>query len=175
MNSSDIQKFINAVQDAGLTVWTAVTDMSTHFWNNPDQNQLIFKAGDGLAHVRFNRQQEGPGKVFMDYAAAEDIHEIRTSGSAREIKQILEAMGATVSDDDLKIMVAMQAAERDIIPPTGNYLRKDFIYLTEKQLERLSEEEREQYEIEKAEWEAYLKEKEKDIPGPIQVTLGYPY
>ena len=175
MKSSEVTKFINAVKNAELTVWTAITDMSTHFWHNPDQNQLIFSDGDTLAHVRFNRQQEGPGKVFLDYASVDDIHEVRTSGSPDKIKAILEELGMTVTDDDVKIIIRMSGAERDIIPPTGNYLGKDFIYLSEKQLERLTPEEREKYEIEKAEWEAYLKEKEKSIPGPLQVTLGYPY
>ena len=81
----------------------------------------------------------------------------------------------TVTDDDVKILVRITGAERQIIPPTGNYNFKDFIYLSEAQLERLTPEEREQYENDKAEWEEYLKEKEKSIPGPLQVTLGYPY
>ena len=41
MKSDSMAKFITAVKNAGINVWSAVTAPMIHWYHNPDQNQLI--------------------------------------------------------------------------------------------------------------------------------------
>ena len=176
MKADSMAKFIAAVEDAEITVWSAVTAPMVHWYNNPDQKQFIkHDGGDYIATARFNRQNEGPGKIELGYANLDDIHEVRTSGTPAQIKQVMEALGMTITDDDMNILIQINASEKDIVPPTGNYQTPSFVYLTQKQFDALTQKEKLKYEEEKHAWEQYLEEKEKKIGSPVQLTLGYPY
>lgn len=175
MKAGVLSSFISAVEDADIKVWSACIDTQVVYHHDPDNKNIIKCSGDTVATVRFNRQNDGPGKVYMSCSDVEDIHEVRTSGDFNQIKQVLEALGISITDDDMKILVAINAAERDIIPPTGDYNGPHFVYLTEQQYDALSDDAKAKYDQEKEEWEEYLKVKEKTIHSPVQVTLGYPY
>ena len=77
---------------------------------------------------------------------------MRAAGDYQQIVKFVERLGSiSLNDDELKILLEIDKKNHDIIPETGDYNR--FHYLSKKQYEALSKEDREKYDKEKAEYE----------------------
>lgn len=156
MTAEQCKKFMDAIKGAEIKVYEFDTDLGTHLYNdgvnavaipNHDLNAVIaFRSNkfNGSHGVYTSNVQT----VVSDYG---DIHEIRTAGSSEQIIKFAKAMGLSLTDDQVKIIVNIDKANYDIKPETGNYL--GFHFLTQKQYDELSDEEKEKYDSEKAKYE----------------------
>lgn len=157
MNKTQCQKWMAALNEAGLTCYQFDTDLGTHLMN--DGKDAIAIPIDDIEAVLAIRSSSLAGShnvyganvqaVLSDYA---DVHEVRTAGSSEQIKTLVSKLGATLTEDQVKIIVNIDKSNYDIKPETGNYVDR-FHYLTQKQYEELSTEEKTKYDSEKEKYE----------------------
>lgn len=157
MNANQAKKFFDALDAAGIKRYQCSTDLSTHLYNDgvraiakPDyKNEQIvaFRSVDYGGSVK--RYDKNIQVVLSDFG---DVHEVRAAGDYQQIVKFVESLGSiSLNDDELKILLEIDKKNYDIIPETGDYNR--FHYLSKKQYEALSKEDREKYDKEKAEYE----------------------
>jgi hypothetical protein len=160
MNATQARAFMDAVEAAEVKEFTFESDLSSHFKNDGHRN--IVKADydkECMIAFRANKTFGGSVKTFApsieiimsDFG---DIHEARVGVNPQQAKKFIESLGGVeLSDEDFKILLEIDGANRDINPVTGDYVNA-FHYLTQKQYEQLSEEEKEEYDTKKADYEA---------------------
>lgn len=157
MNVDQCKKFMEAVEAAGIKTYQFDTDLGTHLYHDT-VNAVAIPNHDLECVVAFRANQFNGSHgvyrkniqcVMSDYG---DIHECRTAGTFNEVMKFAEIMGVTLSEEDSKILLSIENNNNDIKPITGNYVDK-FNYLTQKQYEALSDEEKAKYDSEKAAFE----------------------
>lgn len=157
MNKTQCQKWMAALNAAELTSYQFDTDLGTHLMN--DGKNAIAIPVDEIEAVLAIRTNNLAGShnvyannvqaVLSDYA---DVHEVRTAGTSDQIKKLVETLGVTLTDEQVKIIVEIDKRNYDIKPATGDYVNR-FRYLTQKQYEALSEDEKAKYDSEKKKYE----------------------
>ena len=172
MNKTQCQKWMAALEAAELECYQFDTDLGTHLMN--DGKNAIAIPIDDIEAVLAIRPSSLAGShnvyaanvqaVLSDYA---DVHEVRTAGTSDQIKKLVETLGVSLTDEQVKIIVEIDKRNYDIKPATGDYVNR-FRYLTQKQYEELSEEEKTKYDSEK---EKYETEKEKYIGQNMAATI----
>ena len=171
MNADQCKKWLAAIESAGIKAYQFDTDLGTHLYH--DGEHAIALTNDDLNAVVAIRSNNFGGShntyknnvqvVMSDYA---DIHEVRTGGTSEQICKLVKELGITLTDEQVKIVVDIDKYNYDIKPETGNYLR--FRYLTQKQYDALSDEEKAKYNSEKKEYE---EEKEKYIGHNMAASI----
>jgi len=172
MNKTQCQKWMAALKAAELTCYQFDTDLGTHLMN--DGKNTIAIPLDDIEAVLAIRSNNLAGShnvyasnvqaVLSDYT---DVHEVRTAGTSEQIKKLVETLGVSLTDEQVKIIVEIDKRNYDIKPATGDYVNR-FRYLTQKQYEELSEEEKTKYDSEKEKFET---EKEKYIGQNMAATI----
>lgn len=157
MTSDQANKFMAAVEAAGIKTYEFDSDLCTHLYH--DGNHAIAKIVPELGAVVAFRANDYGGAVpryahniqvvVSDYG---DIHEVRTAGSCDQIKKFAETIGVSLNEDDIKILLSIDKANYDIKPETGDYVSR-FHYLTQKQYNELSDDEKQKYDSEKEAYE----------------------
>ena len=143
MNSSQASNFISAMNDAGITSYYFVTDTPTNFHHN--ENAIVKLNGDTLVNFRkpqyaHYRNINGAEILIADLA---DVHEARAIGTAEQLKQVAQALGVALSDDEYKLLLNTDKKDVDLVPATGNYI--EFVFLTSDEYNKLSDEEKAAY------------------------------
>lgn len=144
MTGNQISTFIGAVEDAGLKTFQLVTDMSTNLWNN--ESGIIKVDGDLVVAYRkalFQNTNTVNG-VEIVAADAADIHEARVMGPAEKIKEIGEALGAALSDDEYKMLISLDKQPVDLFPITGDY--NTFYFKTADEYAAMSDDNKAKYD-----------------------------
>ena len=165
MTGEQMHKFIDAANAAELKCYSFDVDDGTHIINN-SSDHIIKTVGDMLVNISSSNiggshNLFGTDKVMVTTADCNDCHKARISGDYDQIKTFLETLGVSdLSSDDLKIMLEINHKNYELKPITGDYVDV-FHYLSKKEENALSPEEREEYEAAKA---AYEKAKAEYIP-----------
>ena len=158
MTTEVCKKFLEAVKSADIKVYEFTTDVGSHFYNdnktrfvipNHDLEAIIAIRPANFAGASFPTYADKIQTVVANYG---DIHEVRTAGSYEQIKNFVEAMGLSLTDEQAKIMLEIEHSNYDIKPETGNYVDR-FKYLSKKQYDELSDEEKKSYDSEKEKYE----------------------
>ena len=89
-----------------------------------------------------------------------DIHEIETAGSYEQIMAFASKFAIELSDEEKNVILQIDKKNYDIKPIQGDYAHR-FVYLSKKQYEALTDEEKAAYDESKAKYE---KEKAEYIP-----------
>ena len=170
MTKAQSDKFMAAIKAAGITTYQFDTDLGTHLYNDgknaiaiPDNNLeavVAIRGNFGGSHPTYANNVQ---LVLSDYA---DVHEIRTGGTSEQIRTLVENLGITLTEDQVKIVVNIDKGNYDIKPETGNYQR--FHYLTQNQYEALSDEEKAKYDSGK---EAYEKAQANYIGQNVSASI----
>lgn len=148
MTSDVVKKLIAGLGAADIKNYQFTTDVGSHYYNNENAFNVIDMATESVINVRSREKIATPAysqgiQVFVSNFG--DIHEARFGATADQVKKFVESYGGSLNDDQLKILVELDSGNYTINPVTGNY---NFIPLTDAQLEKLSEEERAEYEKE---------------------------
>ena len=148
MTSSQVSNFISALENAGVTKYSFVTDMSTNFYHN-GENALCKLKGDLL--VNFRKPQYASYRtvngVEILVADVSDIHEGRALGTSDQIKEVANTLGVTLTDDEYAILLDVDKGEVDIVPVTGNY--NEFVFIPKDKYERMSDADKAAYDEQK--------------------------
>lgn len=161
MNANQAKKFMDAIEAAGIKSYEFDTDLGTHLYN--DGERAIARPLYDLEAVIAYRSKFGgstpvyEGGIQIEMSDFGDIHECRAGGSLEQIKKFAAAFGDTLSEEDLKILVKIENTNVNIKPETGDYVN-GFHYLSAKQIEQLSPEEKADYEARLAEHEKSVRE-----------------
>lgn len=158
MTADICRAFMGAIEAAEVKSYQFNTDLGTRLYH--DGERAIAKPNysiDAIVALRsgnfagsHNRYQNKINVVVSDFG---DIHEVEAGLSVEQAKKFCEAMdGFELTDDDLKILLNIDGANYNINPVTGDYVNA-FHYLSKKQLEELTPEERAEYEAKLAEYE----------------------
>lgn len=171
MNVDQCKKWMAAIEAAGIKTYQFDTDLGTHLYHD-GVNAVAIPAHDINAVVAIRNNAFGGSHntysnnvqaVLSDYG---DIHEVRTGGTSEQIIKLVEQLGITLKEEEVKIVVNIDKANYDIKPETGNYKR--FRILTQNQYDALSDEEKAKYDSEKA---AYEEEQRKYIGQNMAATI----
>ena len=166
MNATQAKAFMDAVEAAGVTEFTFDSDLCSHFHH--DGHHGIVKPDydkECMIAFRSNYTFGGSTKTFApsieiimsDFG---DIHETRVGVTPEQAKAFCESFGLDLDDDEFKVLLQIDGANRNINPVTGDYVNV-FHYLTKKQYDQLTPEEQEKYDEAKA---AYEKAKAEYLP-----------
>lgn len=156
MKVSDCQAFLAGVEAAGLKVFSFVTDIDTHIHNNERSiayadidNEVVW----GLTNTAFGGSTGAYRNKSMMVIGADfgDIHEFRCGCNGAEMLKFCEGAGIPLTDEQKKMIINSDTDNFRIIPPTGDYT---FKVLSEKEIEKLSPEEKEKYEADLADYNA---------------------
>lgn len=174
MTGEQTKKVIAAFEAVGITDYAFHTDMMGNYYNNSNGIIKYNEADELVYNIRSPRRTgsvaSSEGDLEVATAWCEDIHEVTVGGNYEQIDSLLNELGVTLSDSDTKLLVNIADKNYDIIPVTGDYVNA-FHYLSKKQIEELSPEEKAKYE---ADLKAYEESKEKYI-GKNQaasITVG---
>ncbi len=159
MTKDQVSKIVSALESAELKKYMVVDDINTRIYNS---DNAIIKVDDademfvnirannvGGSHKRFDSNIE---VICMDFT---DAHEFIVGADHQKIIKFVEELGLSLSDEEVKLIIELDNGNYNLIPPTGDYNR--FVPLTEEQYERLSPEEKEKYDAEKAAHDEYEK------------------
>lgn len=165
MQVSNMRKFLDAMESAGIKEWVAIVDTPTNFYNNSSQFNIFDEEEEAL--INFARPIPTgttyfDGDIVVKTADIVDIHELRIGGSYKEICDFIDAYGMTLTDEQNKILLEIYKNNYNLKPANGDYT---FRKLSESEIAKLSTEEKTAYQAALAEYEA------KSMPFPVQVTL----
>lgn len=158
MTKDQVSKIMSALESVEIKNYMVVDDITTKIYNSDtsiikvddaDEMFVNIRANNvGGSHKRFDSNLE---VICMDFV---DAHEFIVGADHQKITNFIEGLGLNLSDDEKKLIVELDNGNYNLIPPTGDYNR--FVPLTEEH-ERLSPEEKEKYDAEKAEHDEFEK------------------
>ena len=157
MTTEQLEKFIQSAEAAEIEFYTFDVDDGEKLVN--DGKRAILKvSGDDVINICSSQFGSGSHSMFgrnsimVTASDPGDIHKARIGGNYDQIKTFLENYGTSLDDDDLKIMLAINNKNYDVKPATGDYVH-GFHYLSDKDYESLSPEEKERYDADKKAYE----------------------
>ena len=163
MTSNQYDKFKQAVEAAELASYCVEDDINGLYYHN-GSSAILKSNSDGVISIKSNKTSTShpafEGNVLLNFIAFEDIHVARTAGNAEQIKTLMESLGASLSDDEYKLVLEIDKHNYDIKPITGDYV-SGFKYLSPQQYADLTPEEQAAYDEAKAKYE---EAKEKYLP-----------
>ena len=156
MTAAQTEKFLSAVEAAEITMYAFDVDDGTKFIHDGERHLLKYNSGDELL-VNISSipggSHSGYGKgILIQTADPTDCHKARLSCHYEQAKTFLESLGTDITEDDLKVILDIDKKNYDLKPETGDYV-SGFHYLSKKQYEELTPEEKAQYDASKAAYE----------------------
>jgi len=149
MNATQCRAFLAGCEEAGITTYQFNTDLGTRLYNNGVSG--IVKPGTARMYEANVRA------VVCEFV---DIHELETAGSYEQIMAFASKFAIELSDEEKNVILQIDKKNYDIKPIQGDYAHR-FVYLSKKQYEALTDEEKAAYDESKAKYE---KEKAEYIP-----------
>lgn len=146
MTSEQVTKLINGLKAAGISEYQFSTDLGTHYYNNEAAFNLIDTKSESVLNIRSRDKIATPAYsqgICVYLSDFGDIHEARFGATADQAKKFIESYGLSLDDDQLKILLELDNDNYTINPRTGNYI---FTPLTPEEIEKLSDEEKAEYE-----------------------------
>lgn len=157
MTLEQCKKFMAAVEAADMKSYEFDCDTGSRYIHDGkttitkvdyDANQVVsFRSN--LTYGGSTKQYEGNIEVIC--SNFDDIHAVRAGGSYEQVVKFIQSAGINLSDEEMKVILYIDKHNVDIKPETGDYNR--FKYLSKKQYEALSDEEKAKYDSEKDTYE----------------------
>lgn len=165
MTTGQCEAFLAGCEEAGITTYQFNTDLGTRLYNNgvsgivkPDYtNECIVAFGRENYAGTARLYEANVRAVVCDFV---DIHELETAGSYEQIMAFASKFAIELSDEEKNVILQIDKKNYDIKPIQGDYAHR-FVYLSKKQYEALTDEEKAAYDEAKAKYE---KEKAEYIP-----------
>lgn len=152
MTKDQVTKIMSAMESAEIKNYMVVDDIVTRIYNSDTAIIKVDEADElfvgirsnnvGGSHRRFDSNIE---VLTIDFT---DAHEIIVGADYQKIIKFIEELGITLTAEDKNLIVQFEGNNSTLIPPTGDYNR--FVPLTEEQYNRLSPEQKAEYDEKKA-------------------------
>ncbi len=166
MTSEALNKIFSAMDTAGIKEFEVLTDGSFIHMRNNDFDTIKWDGSDLLICIRSEKSPGTtafPGNVRVSTIHVDQVEEIRIGGDAKDMLAYLDALGFALEDDEKERVNKINAYNRSIIPPTGDYF--NFNYLTKEEYDQLTPEEKEEYDKALRRHESYKSEHYMGQPG----------
>ena len=153
MDAANVKQIVDACNEKELN-YSIITMMPTFIRKNT--NNFIKVQGDNIYGFRkpLFSENNGVSGIEMLICPAEQVCEIHITADYKDMKELASDLGLTLTEEELNHLIHMDKYDAPLEPATGDYNR--FKYITGKNYELLTEEEKAEYETAKA---AYEKEK----------------
>lgn len=147
MRANIIEKIMGAVEETGIKKYHFVTSNIDNFYNDDRNIVIVDMDTSSISNITKRRVITNgyDGKLMYQVASFDDIHQFKFGGTYKEIKEFVDALGYSLTDDQVKILLELEASETTLIPEQEDYT---FRYLTKEQIDRLPDDEKEAYEEE---------------------------
>lgn len=173
MTVAQAKKFIDAITTAGIKQYEMITDISNHFYNNANAVIKLDETNGVVWNICASPTTGSAGKlgrrIVFNSSATEDIHEAKTWCNYEEAVKFINAIGLSLTDDEMKIVVSIAGAAQPIVVDR-DYV--EFVELTSDQIAKLSPIEKENYLEAKAEHDKLKKYKGLGVSGNARVDIG---
>ena len=174
MTQGQIQKFMSAVESAGINTYAFVDDITCYYKNGESGVCVYDSANNAIVAIQLNSagtaQKSNPLRFIM--ADIVDIHRAEVQGEYEQIKKFIDAYGLSLSDDQLKILLTIDRNNTIVKPATGDYTIT-YHKLSQEEYDALSEEEKKEYDAKVAKDQARLVDLPKGRAGMI-IDERYP-
>lgn len=172
MTKEFFEKFKNAIDTAGINDYEAVIDTGTNMFNTNTAVIAYDADTESLINIRgkITNSIEGWGDDYIVTGAGlEDVHYVRFGAPLDMINSFIEAFAAELTEDQKNILLKINKGNYNINPENGDYLLAGFKVLEDEEIQKLSSQEKIDYE---KKLEIYKERKKMGKNQNIQVTLG---
>lgn len=148
-----MQKFLKGIKDANIKKWEAITDIPTHLYNNDNQFNIFDEETESIYNFSAPIVAGTPATmndIVIKVAHISDVHETRIYCTLDEVKKFLNAIGTSLTSEQMKILVNIQGSNYILKPETGDYT---FIEKSSDDIDKMTPEEKEKYEQDKKAWQ----------------------
>ena len=117
MKKEVVTTILDALESADLKNWYAVLDGYRFYYNNENAFNYVDNGQEMVVNFRSQGSQsysELGGSIVAQACSFDDIHEIRTVGNYDHIKSFAEALGASLTDEQIKILLHIDDANHNI-------------------------------------------------------------
>ena len=158
MTKTQVQQLLGAVAAANITSYEFDSDVGTHLYHD-GVTHLIKVDGEMIYGIR-SAKVAGSHNTFSHNVQVvamncEDSHEFFTAGDYQQIQTFMQNVGVNLTADEMEIVVRLDKMNSNIIPANGDYNR--FVPISEEEYERLTPEQKAEYDAKKAEDEDHKK------------------
>lgn len=154
MTVNGVKAFLNGVKAAGITKYQYDTDLGTHYYNDPDAEAInVFdEKTETIVNFRSKVGNVSPYEAPICIFASDigDIHEARVACTREQVEKFINAYGLSLTSDELKVILNINANNYSIKPETGDY---KFAYKTASEIAAMTPAEKTDYENRKKEYE----------------------
>lgn len=150
MHLESAQKFVQAIESAGVKKYQLNTDLGTHYYNNDKAIILFDDNTESVVNIKSNITTTSVNafndKIQVQISDYGDIHEAILCGSKETIIDFMKAYGKELDKDQINILLEIENGNYNVMPITGDYLLSDFKILTEEAYSLLSDKSKEEYD-----------------------------
>lgn len=154
MDASSISKVINALESAGIKEYEAMIDENFHLYNN--ENNVLICNGDDVINISKKSPVVGAvpftGNTVVRVTQADHVVYMGFAGDFTQVENVLSSLGATLTDEQKRVLLKIDRSNYTVIPETGDY--HPFKELTPEEYEALSPEDKAAYNAAKKENDA---------------------
>ena len=154
MDAGNISKIINALESAGIKDYEAMIDENYHFYNN--DNSILICNGDDIINISRKSYVVGAepfdAQTIVRVTQAEHVVYMAFGGDFKQVEHVVTDLGATLTDEQKKVLLKIDRSNYNVIPETGDY--HPFKELTPEEYEALSPEDKAAYDAAKKENDA---------------------
>lgn len=174
MTEAQVQKFMNAVDSAGIKTFSFVDDI-TNYYKNSESGVCVY---DSASKTIVGIQLQGSSSaqfsnpLKLQVCDITDIHRAEVQGEYETIKNFIDAYGLELDDDQLKLLLTIDRNNTIVKPATGDY-STSYKRLSKEEYDALSDEEKEAYDKKVAEDQSRLVDLPKGRAGMV-IDNNYP-
>jgi hypothetical protein len=147
MTKELLTNFFNVVEEMKLkSYYICINSTWNRFINNGENSIVKYDGNETICCIKGEpTPSTSPfqGNVRAYVTHMNEINEFRVGGSYKDVKDFVEKMGFTLSDQDIKIMLEINNKNTKLIPVTGDYSK--FKKLTQEEFDELTPAQQEQY------------------------------
>ena len=166
MQSAGLKKFLQAAESSDSKRFTVSTALGTHF-HNDDRGVIIYDESSNMLYNISKPHGVASGNPMQIRGAdLAEIHEVQFVGDFEDVKKFAKALGLKLTEEQDKTLLNIKASNYNLKPATGDY--SSFVKLTEEDLAKLTEEQKEEYQKQLA---AYEKASRNSNTTPVKETI----
>ena len=148
MQLSQVQTIMNAVRSLEIKSYAFLDDINTRYYNNEKATVIVDESNEMIWNIRKTLPTENYGNTESIILIGNDITDIRRfqiMGDSKLIRDFVDQLGLTLSDDEIKKILTLNITNKEVMPLTGDY-SNIFHYVYKETYDAMTEEEKEEYD-----------------------------
>ena len=147
MTEAQINKFLSAVESAEINEYCFVDDITAYYKNGQSGACVYDSASKTVVAIQLQTATSAKSSNPLNVKVCDivDIHRAEVNGTYAEIKKFIDAFGLTLSKEQNKVLLKIDANNKIVKPVTGDY-STTYQKLSKEQQEALTPEEKKEYD-----------------------------